>query len=367
MHGVVHGAAAPCKHSGASAAWCKTVCCIHHLCRSAARGRTPGLARGSPHFRISAHMLLFLCASGGSLPAARCLSAFRWLARSLPRALSANSSGYTAAAETAPASARARTVTAAFPLLMCTGGRTLGRHRCTRCHVINSVTRARLPPSPVSSPHAKRLLLPRAPRAGVTVLAEAAMADAVAGPTSATPPLTFAAFLEKMRCAEASDVVKAIKNFLTEFSTQTPDAERDSERVQARRRRSRAVCDCADAFPTHTGLSAHHGGCLSLAPALAQRELRRARGFRRGAGEIPDDQDIRAHLCRRAGRPRARPGAPALPRVPLRLGLNAAPSPPLSPEPGAQLAARGAPVHPPGAPGDSGAPPVRWALRWAFA
>ena len=55
-----------------------------------------------------------------------------------------------------------------------------------------------------------------------------------ATPPAATAPLTFAAFLEKMRCAEATDIVKAIKAFLTEFAALQPDAERDSERVQAR-------------------------------------------------------------------------------------------------------------------------------------
>jgi hypothetical protein len=51
---------------------------------------------------------------------------------------------------------------------------------------------------------------------------------------AATQPLTFAAFLEKMRNPAASDIVKAIKAFLTEFTTTQPDAERDAERVQAR-------------------------------------------------------------------------------------------------------------------------------------
>ena len=58
------------------------------------------------------------------------------------------------------------------------------------------------------------------------------MADVAAAPSTA--PLTFAAFLEKMRCVEAADIVKAIKNFLTEFATQQPDADRDAERVQVR-------------------------------------------------------------------------------------------------------------------------------------
>jgi hypothetical protein len=61
------------------------------------------------------------------------------------------------------------------------------------------------------------------------------MADAAPGaPAPSTAPLTFAAFLEKMRQVEAGDIVKAIKAFLTEFATQTPDADRDSDRVQAR-------------------------------------------------------------------------------------------------------------------------------------
>ena len=61
------------------------------------------------------------------------------------------------------------------------------------------------------------------------------MADAAASTAPSTAPLTFAAFLEKMRCVEASDIVKAIKAFLTEFATLQPDADRDSERVQVRR------------------------------------------------------------------------------------------------------------------------------------
>jgi hypothetical protein len=52
--------------------------------------------------------------------------------------------------------------------------------------------------------------------------------------SAATAPLTFAAFLEKMRNPAASDIVKAIKAFLTEFAGTQPDAERDAERVQAR-------------------------------------------------------------------------------------------------------------------------------------
>ena len=50
--------------------------------------------------------------------------------------------------------------------------------------------------------------------------------------SAATAPLTFAAFLEKMRNPGASDIVKAIKAFLAEFQATAPDAERDAERVQ---------------------------------------------------------------------------------------------------------------------------------------
>ena len=69
--------------------------------------------------------------------------------------------------------------------------------------------------------------------------------------SASTAPLTFAAFLEKMRCPEATDIVKAIKAFLTDFGTQQPDADRDSERVQVRPRAQRArplaVLTCAAA------------------------------------------------------------------------------------------------------------------------
>ena len=44
--------------------------------------------------------------------------------------------------------------------------------------------------------------------------------------------LSFAAFLERMRNPAASDVVRAIKAFLTDFASLPPDAERDSARVQ---------------------------------------------------------------------------------------------------------------------------------------
>jgi hypothetical protein len=69
-----------------------------------------------------------------------------------------------------------------------------------------------------------------------------ASADAHDPFSAATAPLTFAAFLEKMRNPAASDIVKAIKAFLTEFAGTQPDAERDAERVQARL----AALRCAD-------------------------------------------------------------------------------------------------------------------------
>jgi hypothetical protein len=52
---------------------------------------------------------------------------------------------------------------------------------------------------------------------------------------ASTTPLTFAAFLEKMRHPGAADIVKSIKTFLSEFNSTVPDAERDAERVQVRR------------------------------------------------------------------------------------------------------------------------------------
>jgi hypothetical protein len=54
---------------------------------------------------------------------------------------------------------------------------------------------------------------------------------------------TYQAFLEKMRNPAATDIVKAIKNFLNDFGASPPDAERDSERVQVRLRGP--PCDCA--------------------------------------------------------------------------------------------------------------------------
>ena len=53
---------------------------------------------------------------------------------------------------------------------------------------------------------------------------------------------TYQAFLEKMRNPAATDIVKAIKNFLNDFGASPPDAERDSERVQVRLRPSVRLC-----------------------------------------------------------------------------------------------------------------------------
>ena len=103
------------------------------------------------------------------------------------------------------------------------------------------------------------------------------MADSGAASTfaAATAPLTFAAFLEKMRCSEATDIVKAIKAFLTEFATQQPDAERDADRVQVRcwppRFRFAVVSLCACFWLVRRARRAR-----PLAPRLAlRRRLRR--------------------------------------------------------------------------------------------
>ncbi len=101
--------------------------------------------------------------------------------------------------------------------------------------------------------------------------------DAAAVPhdpfVSSTAPLTFAAFLDKMRQPAAADIVKAIKAFLTEMLQSTPDAERDSERVQVRRQRaaplpaSHAPHRCRAA-----GLPELNRGVVQHAPALARRQ-----------------------------------------------------------------------------------------------
>lgn len=49
---------------------------------------------------------------------------------------------------------------------------------------------------------------------------------------AATAPLTFHDFLDRMRHPQAADLVKSIKSFIVEFTSRTPDAEKDSESVQ---------------------------------------------------------------------------------------------------------------------------------------
>ena len=61
-----------------------------------------------------------------------------------------------------------------------------------------------------------------------------AMAMGGDGLHASTAPLTFAAFLDKMRQPGASDLVRAIKAFLTDMLATPPDAEADGAKVQAR-------------------------------------------------------------------------------------------------------------------------------------
>ena len=87
--------------------------------------------------------------------------------------------------------------------------------------------------------------------------------------SASTAPLTFAAFLEKMRQPGAADIVKAIKAFLSEMLTSGADAERDAERVQARLARGQP---CGLAYSACTGLPESDRGSVHHAPALAQRQ-----------------------------------------------------------------------------------------------
>lgn len=61
-----------------------------------------------------------------------------------------------------------------------------------------------------------------------------------------------------MRNPAATDVVKAIKNFLNDFGSSAPDAERDAARVQARTAARVGAMAGADAPRRTSGLSEQH-------------------------------------------------------------------------------------------------------------
>ena len=102
---------------------------------------------------------------------------------------------------------------------------------------------------------ARLCVSPSQPASAVTTLAQhmaapggdSAAAAAAAGNMPAdslspsTQPLTFAAFLDKMRQPAAADLVRAIKAFLTEMLTSSPNADADAHRVQVRCRTDGAL------------------------------------------------------------------------------------------------------------------------------